>query len=75
MLTLDDTIVLSTWLAYGAAGALVLLNVWDDGKARRATDDIGLPRLVTGAILAAGGLFTLAIGLLWHLAQAHTNRR
>jgi len=75
MLSIDDTIILTTWLAYGTAGALMLLNVWDAGKARHATDDIGLPRLVIYVVLTSGGLLTLAIGLLWHLAQSHAHRR
>jgi hypothetical protein len=77
VLTLDDTLLLGLWLAYGAAGALVLTHGGAQTRRHaRGPDGGGRPQAVLLlAVLTTGGLFTLAVAAVFQAAARSTRPR
>jgi hypothetical protein len=75
MLTIDDTIVLATWLSFGVAGTLLLLESWREWTHGHLAEHIGVFRSLLFVVLTAGGLGTLVLAALFHHAHKMTRHR
>ena len=75
MLSLDETIVLSTWLSFGVAGALVLLDSWREWTQRDLPEHIGVFRFALFALLTAGGFGTLLLAAVFRHVHGRTRPR
>jgi branched-subunit amino acid ABC-type transport system permease component len=75
MLSWDQSVLLWTWLVFGVVGALALLDGWKIWTRRTIGEHVGVRRFVLFAALIMGGLGTLLVAGVFHLALDVTRKQ
>ncbi len=74
MLSWDEFVLLWTWMAFGAAGTLILLASWREWTQRDLSDHIGIFRCALIGALIVGGMGTLVVAAVFHVALDATRK-